>query len=117
LCLCYNHPGEETHDAVRNTAAQVSFYSHQQQDTKENKYGFLTRYLVPCIWRLNKRFNMRLFSRKYSRASSRVRWLNDECSNVSGWPDNEDTDGPRNASSRAIQPPDEAASPRIFQWI
>jgi len=32
LCLCYNRLGEETHDAVRNTAAQVSFYSHQQQD-------------------------------------------------------------------------------------
>jgi hypothetical protein len=38
LSLCHNYLGEETHDAVGNTAAQVSFYRHQQQDIKENKY-------------------------------------------------------------------------------
>ena len=31
-------------------------------------------------------------------------------------PDDEDIDGPRNFGLVAIQPPDAAASPRIFHW-
>jgi hypothetical protein len=31
-------------------------------------------------------------------------------------PDDEDRDGPRNFGLLAIQPPDAAASPRIFHW-
>ena len=59
---------------------------------------------------------MSLLSSKYSRASTRV-GCQDEQSNVSGCPDDEDTDGPRNGGSRAIQPPDAAPRPRIFHWI
>lgn len=32
-------------------------------------------------------------------------------------PDDRDRDGPRNVALLAMQPPDAAASPRIFYWI
>jgi hypothetical protein len=65
---------------------------------------------------------------KSSRATSRVRWLNGEKTNVSRtisegpstevlkYPEDEDGDGPRNVGFFAIQPIDADGSPRRFYY-